>query len=446
MSRRKFAFYISLGIEANNLLLSGLATQVHKDADVEVLSRYDSRLLKELSDRMNIHLTVIDAFDLMQYQRPRLENYFLGSRRARLRLNGIKTFSLSAHTTDLRFKDYFLGNAAIYTLLDVLTRKKIRSHYYNPALAEYLRQNAFTDLVIQSYNAVDRVSVIVTAQVVGCRVWVMNWGWKDFYINEFIPAVPDGFFTWSDKYKALYGKHNRHIPKGNIHAFGNPSFDRLHAYEPVRPLTFYAEKYGFPADQKIVMYTLVNPEVFDDEPAVVSKIAAKINECFDDVIILLKPNPMDNALHKWDPVAARSNVFLLENLWEYDQENNFNLMTVEARDEWYDLLYYSVVTMNIASTVTVESLLLGKPVINIGFDREDAFEDTMHRLLDAPYYAECLARDDVLVAETVGEVPSLLENIFSAKISVHQKLNEVILSNAHSTGDIATIMTREGGR
>jgi len=440
---RKFGVYISEGIEANNLLLSGLANMLQASTEVIVLVNYDSHVMDNLLNKLNIPKKNIASLELQKQTRSRLENFFFSVRRARLRIKGITPFLWLGNTVqNKRAKDYLIGNYFFYYLFRLLTFNKNESHYFNTGLADFIRKNNLTDIVMQSYSSRDCMSMAITAKKLGCKVWIFNWGWKDFYGNEFIPFIPNGFFTLSAKLKSLYLQFNSHLISANVYDFGSPGYDSLFNYKPRYEKTFYSQKYGFSLDKPIVLYTLVNPKVYADEDQIIDKVIESMRLDGLGVTVLLKPNPMDNDCTRFHRLRDKySDVIILDNLWLYDKRHNFNLITLEARTEWLDLLYYCDMTMNIPSTVTLESLIINKPVINIGFGYKKEHDAKILVFANAPYYSNLFNRNDVFLAKNFDEVNVLINKVLDKPNRDIMDLGDFItVSNKATMNAVRTIL------
>lgn len=437
--KRKVGLYISLGIEVNNLVLSGLASKLQTEADVVALTNYNSLMLQTLLKPYRIKEENISFCKLKEQTRTVIEGYFLSSRRAHLGIKGIKTFALWKETRNIRLRDYVKGSRLMYSILKYLTFKENRQHYFNPVLAKFLTTNSFTDIVMQGYSAPDMMSIAITAEQMGCKTWVINWGWKDFYINELIPFQPAGFFTWNNRYRKLYLTHNSHIAPEKVFAFGNPAYDSFFNHKPANSLEYYADKYNFDITNPIILYTLINPDAYAEEESMIDQIAQILHQNgLDKVTLLLKPNPMDKTIKRFNKVINHyENVILLDNLWEYDKKNNFNLLTHDAKVEWLDLLFYCQATMNVPSTVTIESLIMKRPVINIGFGALPEDDKKIMRFAEASYYRDLFKRNDVMLAKAAKEVSNMIHQIIAGEINIHEPLETFITETDNATHNVA---------
>jgi hypothetical protein len=429
--KRHFGLFVYLGIELRNFVFSSLSERLSEFADVSIISHQQADEFEELVASKNLKLIKIPYRNVLDKSRGKIEGYFLSVRRARLRLKGRVVFNLWHNTIPKRVKDYFIGNSVVYLLYQIASTFEIRKRYYNEILADLILQNKITDIILQSYFSIENMTLAITAQKLGCRIWVVNWSWKDLYINEYIPFNPDGFFTWSERLKELYQSSNRHINAARIMAIGNISYDRMINYQPSRDRSYYATKYSFDIGKPIVLYTMVHPRIFPDEQL----IALRIAQCLEDqnlnFVILMKPNPMDTNWERFKSVERHGTLVTLENLWFYDKASDFNMITDEGQTEWLDLIYYSVANISVASTVTIEYLVMNKPVINILYTNDDNRHPEFVRLFNSPFYGTLHNRKDVIGCYTVTDVIDVLKDVHSLS-GKNESLDDIIISNGQS--------------
>lgn len=395
-----------------NMLFSGLATELQRKYKVSILTHQHNEYLDHAAKDNNLEIIQILPESLKK-KRLKIEGYFLSSRRARLRLDNNKSFRLMTKAPEVRKKDYILSNDLLYKVLQKITWKKTQKNYYDKQLAESIKKYGITDVIIQGYSTPEAMVVGVTASQLNCKVWVINWSWKDFYVNEYIPFKVNGLFTWSDELKQNYIEYNKHIDQGLFEAIGNLSFDKMYNYKPTRALNYYAAKYGFSESTRIILYSMVHPAVYADEHMLIKRIYDQLENSTlaGDFIFLMKPNPMDKVLTRLFDIEIKNRLITLENLWEYSQKDDFNMITDEGQTEWLDLIYYSDINISVASTVTIEYLIMNKPVINVLFDATLNLNEDFVRLYEAPYYASCKNLDTVKPVKSIDKIEQTLLNL-----------------------------------
>jgi len=436
--KRKIGLYFRVGIEMGNFILSGLANDLQKKGfEVIILTSQKNHFFDKMLKRYGLKQINIDFLDLDNQKRHNIEKYFLASRRARLRLNGFRTFAYWNDTPKKRFKDYLIGNRLVYEFFRFFTFRKLDKQYYNQKLVNFFKKEHFTDIVLQTYAMPQNMAIAINAKNNGLKVWLMNWGWKDFYINEWVPFMPDKFFVWSQYYKELYLKYNTHIDEKNIISVGNPNFDTHFGYTPKFDLEFYEQKYNISKNKKIFLYAMIHPDVYNDENVLIEGLLKVLSEKLPETHLVLKPNPMDKNLERYQNILNRyNNVSMMENLWNFDKKTDFNLITQEAKDEWLDMIYHSYGMLSIPSTVAIESLILKKPVISIGYGASIKDKELISRFANAEFYKPLFLRSDVVLSHTYEETCNFIELIINNKINVSESLERFIDENGNATQQI----------
>jgi hypothetical protein len=433
--KRKIGLYFRVGIEMGNFILSGMANKLQeKGFEVVILTSQKNHFFEEMLQRYGLKKIDIINLDLDIQTRSQIEGYFLSSRRARLRLNGYQTFAYWNETAKKRFKDYLIGNRLVYEIFRLLSFNAINKHYINEKVISFFEQEKFTDIFLQTYAMPQNMSLAINAKNNGLNVWLMNWGWKDFYINEWIPFKPKCFFVWSEKYKNLYLRYNTHLVSEDILIVGNPNFDSHFNYMPKYSKEYYEAKYSFGSHKKLFIYAMIHPDAYADENLIIEKLVKYLSENLPDIHLLLKPNPMDKNLERYNTLLLENkNVSMMENLWNFDKENDFNLITQEAKTEWLDMIYYSYGMLTIPSTVTIESLILRKPVISIGYGAKESDNRKILRFANAEFYKPLFERSDVLLSTKLDETISYILDVIDDKIVSNEDLNEFILDAGNAT-------------
>ena len=430
-SKRHFGLFVHLGIELRNFIFSGLSSSLAEFAQVSVITHQRAEVLKAELVKRKINLIRIHDKIIISKPRKKLESYFLSIRRARLRLKGYVVFNLWHETTGRRIKDYLIGNIFVYKLMQWLSSQDNEKYYFDKNIAEIIHNNKITDIILQGYFTPENMTIAITAKRLGCKIWVINWSWKDVFINEYIPFVPNGFFTWSENLKKLYKEFNSQIPADIIKVIGNISYDRMFNYIPQRPISYYAQKYNFSSNLPIIIYTMVHPKIFANEHLILKVIADNLSRDGCNYVILMKPNPMDSNWKRFSQVEIENKLITLENLWYYDKESDFNMITDEGQTEWLDLIYYSTANISVASTVTIEYLIMKRPVLNILFDENNNLQNEFSRLYNSPFYKMTHEREDVIDCKSFEDLSKALQNLDKIT-NPGQNLHELIEDKGES--------------
>jgi hypothetical protein len=430
-SNRHFGLFVYLGIELRNFIFSDLSSSLAEFSQVSVITHQTAEVLNKELEKRSINLIKIIKKENISKPRRKLESYFLSSRRARLRLKGYEIFNLWKESSSKRKKDYLIGNAIVYKALQWLSNFDNKKYYFDNNISELIVNNKITDIILQGYFTPENMTIAITAKKLGCKVWAINWSWKDVFINEYIPFTPNGFFTWSENLKTLYQKFNTQINPDILKVIGNISYDRMFNYSPEKPLTYYAQKYNFDSHVPIIIYTMVHPNIFANEHLIARKIADNLSKEKGNFVILMKPNPMDNNWNRFKEVEMENKLITLENLWYYDKATDFNMITELGQTEWLDLIYYSVANLSVASTVTIEYLIMKRAVLNILFDEQNNTQNEFLRLYNSPFYQITHNREDVVGCKKIEDVTHTLLSLEKIK-NPGQNINELIADEGDS--------------
>ncbi len=400
------------GFETKNFFGSGLYELFSQDYKTLVLRRnFPTRNFDEYITRYNLDVIKLEDFTLKQ--RLKIEDLFLSSRRSRQRIKNIRNFNYFRADRERKLSDFLLGNKLVCALLGNYTMSQLPSYYHNKILESIYNNCGMTDLILPGYSSIESIALANTALKTGRNVWLVINSWKDFYVNDLIPFTPTKTFVWSQQMKNQLLSSNAHIDPASVITSGNPSFDRFFNYYPIHSKIYYAEKYRFDPRRPLILYTMISPKAYVEEKEIIESINKKLismypNENFRP-IILLRRNPIDETIAD-EGFFTDNNIRYADNYFDCAYEDSVFVQLQEGEIEWMDLLYHADINMNIASTVTLEALMMATPVINIEFSAEGVQDDRLSRYTTAPFYLPLLERKDVAIAHSIGECFEAIDN------------------------------------
>lgn len=410
--RRVFALAVLCGFETKSFFGSSILELLGREHGLVVLKReFPSRHILSYVERAGL-----EAFGLepsaMRGGRPRAEELFLASRRARQRLSSSGNFNYFQSDRELRWSDHILASRVVSFALRLVARASMARRYWDLDLDRAMSELGMTDLVLTGYAPEHSIALATTALRGRRRVWLLINSWKDLYVNSVISFTPTGTFVWSEAMKAQLLEANPHISREAVHVVGNPAFDRFFSYRPVHSLEHYGQKYAFDVSRPLILYSMISPRAYAGERGVIELINQRLAEAYADEaerpLIVLRRNPIDDEPSDTS-LFSGDGVRYAEDYFEGSYEHGVYVQAPEGEVEWMDLLFYARVNLNVASTVTLESLLLGTPVINIEFDQEGRRDEGLARYGDAPFYRTLHGRKDVVVAATIERCVEALQ-------------------------------------
>ena len=434
--QRVFAFVVLYGFETKNYFGSGLFEEISKSFKTIVLRRdFSTENFNEYISDYQLNVEVIPQV-ILQRERQQFENLLLASRRANKRLNNIGNFNYFKTDRTLKWTDYILGNVRIGKILTWMAKKQVASNYFSKDLEEIYDKYGVTDVVIAGYSSVESIVLAQTAKKANCNVWLTINSWKDFYVNDLVSFEPTKVFVWSQNMGKQLIASNSHMNERNVSISGNPSFDRFYKYIPTHTKGYYAKKYSFDSNCPMILYSMISPKAYDVEKESIELINQKLIKQYTEEdkrpIIILRRNPIDETVVD-EKYFSDDNVRYADNYFEGSYENAIFVQLNEGETEWMDLLYYANININVASTVTLEALMLSTLVINIEFDGTGQKNEQLSRYADAPFYAPLHGRMDVSIVPTIDECMEAIDTYLYGEISVESLYPIVAQSDGKSS-------------
>lgn len=400
------AFYMATGFEFRNFIYSGLWSELCRPGEGLLLRRpFDSSEADRIAAAHSLNVVSMPR-SLYEHERGRADRWHTGARRARERLSGDGNFNYFQHDRGATLKDRVAGSDIVNRILRNLALREVSTSYLSTDVQVLLRDLKVRDLLVAGYSDLATVVLAQSALRMGIRVSVVMNSWKDLYVNGFVPFSPTSLFTWSDGMTRQLRAANPHLAKVSVCSSGNPAFARHADYRPRRTVAEYAEKYGFERGRPILLHSLLSPRAYPAELAIIELIDRQLSEKWPDQgvrpLVLLRRNPIDDEEYDLSRFEA-GNVRVADHFWETSYEDAVYVQSEEGEAEWLDLLTHAAVNTNVASTVTLESLLMGVPVVNVEFSGSGEWSQELSRFAAAPFYRPLRGCEDVIVARKITE-------------------------------------------
>ena len=369
----------------------------------------------------------------------KFDSYFIQLRKTRQRRMKVGNYHFTTGTDfNTKKTDIIWGSELVYVLMRGIYNFMSGHFFYSKYITELFKTNGITDILYYGSNMYEMRHFIHTAQKNKIRLWHYVGNWKDIYIDDFIPIIPEKIFVWSDKIKNNLLKFNKSIKKDKVVVSGNLFFHHFKNYKPVNNFDYYCTKYHLNDNSIIYLWPLSMRVVFPNEHFLIAKVDEFIENNFtqNKPVILLRDNPMGAAKEHIVFYTKLKNIRLAEDFWQVSREEDFTFQTTEGENEWTDLLYYSRAVISTPSTVTLESILFGKSSLNILFDETGEYSKKIAAFAIAPFYVELLERDDVILCNNINEFKKILGEINSKESILKGKIIYPKIIDGNKNSDI----------
>jgi hypothetical protein len=229
----------------------------------------------------------------------------------------------------------------------------------NQAIVEYLEQQRpdvalFTPLIGLGTPEVD---YLATARELGIRTVFCVWSWDNLSSKSILRDMPDAITVWNETQRREAATYHN-APAHRVLVTGAQCFDHWFGRSPSRTREQFCAEVGLAADRPFALY--VCSALFRGSPAEADVVARWIDHLrssddprLREIPILVRPHP--SRTPEWEGWGPRANVVV----W------GSNPITSQARDDYFDSLYYSEVVVGLNTSAMLEAAVLSKPVLTV---------------------------------------------------------------------------------
>lgn len=193
--------------------------------------------------------------------------------------------------------------------------------------------------------------------------------WDNLTYKGHLLANYSHYIVWGDMMKEDLLRHRPDLRSDQIFITGTPQFDFHRRADLLWDREEFFGRIGGDPTRKLITYAANVEQIFPDEPEVVAQLWEAIQDgrILDRPQLLVRIHPHD-ANERFEILSERCAGILLSRPWPYQA----------ARKLWFtpgvddlalltNTLRYTDVNVNMASSVTLDSAIYDKPIVNIAF-------------------------------------------------------------------------------
>jgi hypothetical protein len=191
--------------------------------------------------------------------------------------------------------------------------------------------------------------------------------WDNLTNKGVIKAIPDRVFVWNEAQKAeAVELHN--VPTDRIIVTGAQLFDQWFNWAPSRDRRSFCAEIGLDPDRQILLYTASSVFICRSEVDFVTRWLKAIRGCDDmnlrSVQVIIRPHPKaTKTLSQWDSEELEA----LGGVAVFPRGGHMPL-GVQARNDYYDSLYYSAAVVGINTSAMLEAAVVGRRSFTVLLD------------------------------------------------------------------------------
>lgn len=410
--KKNLAIVLEFGFhEIKKYIHSGFASELGKEFNIVWLALdKGSKDFDTYFRSTGFPLIYVNEKDLVQAPL-KIEQINIAVRKNWLANQELGAFHNHSKAKTKNWKTALYGNSLLKRILEKITLKQVKNHYFNSNLATIYGENSIDLLLTTGYASSFAKTCVITVQKRGIGVYYLVNSWKDLFINNFLPFQNlQGLFVWSESMKHDYLTQMPYLKNEVFICSGNPTFDVLVDYTPTNERSFYATKYQLPINAKWLLYTMMPVGITTDEIETIRYTAECLLNDFssEEVMILVRKNPTHDT-SDFLALDLPENVRIAEHFCSFDQSNDMIVQSPAGEQEWLDLLHHCELNLSVPSTVSLEFMTLNKSVLNIAYNASGERDERITQFFEAGFYRPLFELDSVIKINHPKEISNFLQ-------------------------------------
>ena len=362
------------------------------------------------------HLNQVSFEQINPFKATFVERFLLHFHRSTLR-NRCRTIDLGNTSGDTKVLDFFMPfanlahrifgiertNNLIYFLYQIFAKRKD----YFAVFAKY-KPNLV--IVTRVLNYSSDYPVMRTANFLNVPVIALVSSWDNLTSKAFFPFSLRHLVVWNNILKdeaiSLFN-----FPHEKISVTGIPRYDLFFRKFNFKSKSDFFRKWNIKSKNKIITYctgsettgkSILDP--ISPESGIVKYIAKECEKkIFGDVTFIVRLHPQANINH-YLGLNSMNNVIL--NIPGKKGRFQDRLFSENEDIEFGELMLYSDVVINFASTVTIDAAVFDTPIVCVNFDfnGERPYEISPKRIYEFDHYAKLLKMEGVSLSNSRKEM------------------------------------------
>ena len=236
----------------------------------------------------------------------------------------------------------------------------------------------------------------------------------------YLPFETDQVIVWNSiMEKEILSLYN--YDEENIHVTGVPQFD-LYKEPPKKSKDEFFKKNGLDKQKKVILYATNHEDISPDDPKNIQFIAKKLKQYNAQLIVRL--HQMDR-LDRYQSSPYDDVHFQVPGI-NQGKDSNERVAERKFLEELRDTIFYSDLTINTASTMSLDAVTMDKPVINIAFDFFDKpYHQSVKRYYDFVHYQPIIESSATSIATTKIELLKYIE-IYLSNAAIKKQEREIM--------------------
>lgn len=260
-----------------------------------------------------------------------------------------------------------------------------------------------------------QLPVSLQADALGIPTVASVVSWDNLSYKGHMLAGYSHYLLWSEMMRVHLREHLPSLPDNAFSIVGTPQFD-FHLRDDLKwTREAFFQRIGGDPSRKLVTYSAAPDRDFPDEPEIVAGLWKSIadGQVSGNPQLLVRLHPHDRKPDRFDFLIERCPGILISRPWIYET----------ARFWWFtpdedalallsNTLRYTDVNVNLASSMTLDSAIFDKPVVNVAFAKSTTggLADFIRRTPHSIHYQWVVDEGAVRIARSQEELASMVDS------------------------------------
>ena len=381
---------ITCGQAVRNFLLSDVLAGLVARYNVVILSPFAySQSFRQQFAKKGVH--VLPWFESFRSATERVFQYYLmrksGSRTHQRWLANLEARAKTATEQRYRFLKHYVLLRISGMLGSVIGCRGMQALYHSYFLS-YLPKSLFTRLfstykpalvVSTTAHHAEAWPLTYFGRRYGCTTVANILSWDNTSTKPAMDTSCDYYTLWSSEMEGEFVRHYPYV-RTKLVVTGSPLFDMYYNRRGAMDRATFLTGLGLSPDRPYVLWTTNTPAGMPDENKIIRWFWDEIGRTplADKISLLVRLHPKEDQ-EKYTSLRGLDNVALtLAGSPHWDSSDRW-LPSLEDMRLLLNSMMHAAVSVNVASTMSLESFALNLPTINVAFKSSDSIQD--HNLM-----------------------------------------------------------------
>jgi len=401
-----------------NLLYGPVIERLSQEYEVTIISNYESLLQKALDvKRLNLKF---QKLRISRWQLPVIQAWLTG---------WVYEWNYLALWFEKKPRSISITiqweneNRPIRYFFNMVGAKVVRKLRDSKSHTDGLRDIAYFLPVREQFADMDAVLVSSTdipkdqmltysCKKAGIPVICLVHSWDNLPARGLLAAVPDRLLVWN-KYMVEEAINLHGVAPERIDIVGVPQYESYRRIAKQTDENVFRERLNIPGGMRIITFTTSVDWVYPDEVELLDKLLIEINRGrFGNAVLVVRLHPTDERTSLYVDKYANSKLPIRLDKADsaFAAMNTGKVGALESVINFVELMQFSDVVLNVASTVSLDAILFNTPVVcpNFSFTVPADSWNSINKLYRSSHFSRISDSDAISLPKTIDE---MLEDI-----------------------------------